>query len=177
MHENNTIFSESALKELRVFTDAVGEILDITSRSVKDDDIEMAKRIDPLEDTIDSINLMMNEHHVQRLQSGECTLEQGLYLSDITVDLERVADHCSNIAAYIISAIDGTFDMHEYSQKEREARNDSFQLMEEGYHAKYELPEYDPQKPVKKEEPEQKRDKADKSGKKDKKKKKKKDKK
>lgn len=176
MHENNTIFSESALKELRVFTDAVEEILDITSRSVKDDDIEMAKRIDPLEDTIDSINLMINEHHVQRLQSGECTLEQGLYLSDITVDLERVADHCSNIAAYIISAIDGTFDMHEYSQKEREARNDSFQLMEEGYHAKYELPEYEPpkKKDEEKEDVKSRSDKSDKKDKKDKDKKKKK---
>lgn len=177
MQDDDTGFSEGALKELHIFTDAVEDILDTTNKAVRNDNMEMARRIDPLEDTIDSINMVISEHHVQRLQSGECTLEQGMFLSDITVDLERVADHCSNIAAYIISAADNNFDVHEYSQKEREARNESFQLMEEGYHAKYELPEYDPQKPVKKEEPEQKRDKADKSGKKDKKKKKKKDKK
>ena len=81
------------------------------------------------------------------------------------VDLERVADHCSNIAAYQLSAEDGTFEVHELSQREREARNASFQLLEEGYRAKYEIPEY--------EAPKKKSEKKDKD-KKDKKKKKKK---
>ncbi|MDD6428471.1 MAG: Na/Pi cotransporter family protein [Lachnospiraceae bacterium] len=145
MNEDNTVFSEGAIKELHIFTDAVEEILGITRGALAGDDIEMAKRIDPLEDTIDSIDMEIKEHHVKRLQSGECTVEQGIFLSDITTDLERVADHCSNIAAYIISASDNTFDVHEFSQREREARNESFRLIEDGYQAKYELPEYVPQ--------------------------------
>lgn len=167
MHEEGTTFSESALTELHVFTDAILEILKTTDSALSNDDIELAKRIDPLEDTIDKLNLEINDHHVERLQSGECTVEQGLYLSDIMVDLERVADHCSNIAAYQLSAEDGTFEVHELSQREREARNASFQLLEEGYRAKYEIPEYEAPKKEKKSE------KKDKD-KKDKKKKKKK---
>ncbi|MQN00684.1 MAG: Na/Pi cotransporter family protein [Lachnospiraceae bacterium] len=171
MHENDVTFSGGALEEMHVFTDAISEILTITDKSLRENDIELAKRIDPLEDTIDKINLEINDHHVARLQSGECTVEQGLYLSDIMVDLERVADHCSNIAAYELSAEDNNFEVHELSQREREARNDSFRLLEDGYRAKYQLPEY---KYSKKKSDKSSDDDSDKKDKKDKKKKKKK---
>ncbi len=147
MQEGGMHFSEAAITELTIFTKAVREILGLTMQAVTDNNMSLAKAVDPLQDTIGSLNLELKEHHAKRLQSGVCTVEMGIVLSDLTVDLERVADHCSNIAVYMLSSEEEDFDVHEYSHWEREASNTSFQLLENGFHAKYRLPKYkDPKK-------------------------------
>lgn len=140
MNESDQSFSADALNELRIFTDAVREILDMTFTALRDNNYDLARNVDPLEDTIDGLNLEIKEHHIHRLQNGECTIQMGLVLDDITIDLERVADHCSNIAVYMLSLTTDSFDIHEYSQKERESRDSNYHIMEEGFQAKYKLP-------------------------------------
>ena len=115
MHENGYNFSDGAKRELSILTDAVQEILRLTVEALENDSDYITRRIEPLEEVIDDINLMIKNRHIQRLRAGECTIELGFVLSDLLVNLERVSDHCSNIAGCIIEISQyGALDMHKY---------------------------------------------------------------
>ena len=114
MNESKVSFSGDAAAELRVLTAAVEEILSLAIDAFTKDDIEKAYAVEPLEDRIDNLCETMKQHHVTRLQSGLCTINQGFPFNDLITNYERVADHCSNIAIAMIELNQNDFDMHGY---------------------------------------------------------------
>lgn len=131
--------SESALKELDVLVAAINEILDLSLETFVNNDIEKAKLVEPLEQVIDKLKEKMRAKHILRLQQGECSIKSGFIWADLLTDLERVADHCSNIAICVIDAADNKMNMHE-SIKELRTDNAEFEKNYNLYKAKYKLP-------------------------------------
>ncbi|MBR4720491.1 MAG: Na/Pi cotransporter family protein [Clostridia bacterium] len=135
--EKNIEFSKDAEREITVMFDAVHEILNITIRSLENDDRELAKRVEPLEQTIDNLKRIIKDNHINRLSDGLCTIEFGFVLSDLITNCERVADHCSNIAVSILEQKHNALDRHQYlNEVKNEGRNGFFELYNE-YSNKY----------------------------------------
>ena len=107
-------FSKKALKELDVLIGAIHDIVDMTVDVFIYKDIQRARMVEPLEEVIDGLNVALRQNHIRRLRNGRCTIELGILLEDIITDLERVSDHCSNVAVCIIQVNDDTFETHEY---------------------------------------------------------------
>ncbi len=133
-------FSPSAKAEVAVFMDAVREIVDLAVNSFEQEDVVMASEVEPLEDVIDMIHSAVKGRHVQRLQEGICTIEQGFILNDLGTNLERVADHCSNLAVGVIEQSRGQFNMHHYLNDVKKFDADGFEEKMTKYRAKYALP-------------------------------------
>ncbi|MBR4723727.1 MAG: Na/Pi cotransporter family protein [Clostridia bacterium] len=135
--KKNIQFSKDAEKEINVMFDAICEILKITVNALCTDDRELAKRVEPLEQTIDNLKRIIKDNHINRLRDGLCTIEFGFVLSDIITNCERVADHCSNIAVSILEQKHNSLETHEYlNQVKNEGRNKFFELYNE-YSNKY----------------------------------------
>lgn len=114
MREKGIHFSAEAEKELNTLETAVDEILNLALLSFRGNDISSANLVEPLEQVIDELREMIRLNHTIRLQKNECTLEHGFILSDILTNLERVSDHCSNIAGCILETQNDELDMHRY---------------------------------------------------------------
>ncbi len=123
-------FSEEADDELGVLTGAVSEILDLSSEAFLSSDLEAAARVESLEQVVDDLKEEMRTRHIIRLQRGECSIEAGFVWSDLLTDLERVADHCSNIAGSIIDTASDSPGVHETL---REFRSDNKAFKERYY--------------------------------------------
>ena len=105
--ENEKIgFTESAKAELRLVRDAVLEIVDLTVNAFGPLDSAFARKIEPLEEVIDDMVVMLKDRHIERLKAGQCTTTSGMAFIDLLTNLERVADQCSNIALLILSMED-----------------------------------------------------------------------
>ena len=102
-------------------------------------DLELAYRIEPLEELIDSLCDEMKLHHVDRLQRGICQLTQGFVFNDLLTNYERVADHCSNLAVAMIELESDSFDTHEYLISLKKVRSHSFDQYYEDYRKKFSL--------------------------------------
>ena len=137
MNSKDLKFSESAMKELGVLTDAVEEILDLALRAFLDEDVEAASKVEPLEEVIDGLKEQMRTRHILRLQQGDCSIDAGFVWSDLLTNLERTADHCSNIAVCVLEA-GSDMNIHE-SLHEMKAYNDDFKAEFEKYAAKYSI--------------------------------------
>ena len=140
LHSKGLEFSPSAKAEVAVFMDAVREIVELAVNSFEQNDTAMAAEVEPLEDVIDMIHSAVKGRHVQRLQDGICTIEQGFILNDLGTNLERVADHCSNLAVGVIEQARGQFDMHHYLSDVKKFDTDGFEEKMARYQAKYNLP-------------------------------------
>lgn len=114
LREKNLSFAGDAERELNIMIQAVQEIMHNTRQVLFEDDLRLAGTIEPLEQVIDQLNKQIRSRHIERLTRGECTTEMGFILSDILTDLERVSDHCSNLAVAMIEIAQGVFDTHEY---------------------------------------------------------------
>ena len=101
MKDKNIVFSDEAKRQLNVLYDAVAEILSITKQAFVENDLNAASKVEPLEQVVDYLKDRIKLNHILRLQKSECTIEHGFVLSDILTNLERVSDHCSNIAGCI----------------------------------------------------------------------------
>ena len=117
LHDKELRFSDSAREELQVLLSALDDILDLTLRSFQAADVETARRVEPLEETIDQLIEEIRSRHIQRLQSGQCTIQLGFVLSDLLTNIERVSDHCSNIAVSVIEERSGGPGRHAYLQE------------------------------------------------------------
>ncbi len=135
--EKKLVFSDAALHELDVLEAAVTEILGIAVSSFVAGDLQMAARVEPLEEIIDGLCDEMKSHHVERLQQGNCTLNQGFVFNDLLTNYERVADHCSNIAVAIIEVESDNFDTHEYLSSVKAMKDASFARYYDEYQHKY----------------------------------------
>lgn len=140
MYDKKLEFSDKAKKELQVFRRAIQDILDITMRSFREGDLEMARQVEPLEEVIDGLNIEIKRRHVKRLRKGKCTIELGFVLSDITTDFERVSDHCSNIAVCLLEVSEDEFDTHAYISGLRTEDNVEFRGKVMVYQENYQLP-------------------------------------
>ncbi len=114
IHEKKIAFSEKATAQLEQLQKALYEIVDITTRAFELNDLELAASVEPLEQVIDGIIAKIKSGHVDRLQTGDCTIELGFVLTDLLTNYERISDHCSNIAVAIIESKHETFEAHEY---------------------------------------------------------------
>ena len=133
-------FSPLAMEELAVYTSALQDIIGLTYDAYKNEDVTLAKDIEPLEEVIDRLNESIRIRHIERLRGGVCTVEMGLLLTDVTSSMERVSDHCSNIAVALIEIHAGVYDAHKYLRKMKE-KDAGFQRKLAEYLQKYELPE------------------------------------
>lgn len=138
MQEKQMHFSPKAEEELRVISRAVTDIVDLSYRVFSEENRELARRVEPLEQVIDDLNQELKTRHVRRLREGKCTIEQGFVLTDITTNLERIADHCSNIALCIQQAAKDSFETHSYLQKVEDSGE--FERMLEETRKQYLLP-------------------------------------
>lgn len=107
-------FSEHAKDEIKMLCLAVNDICDLTSDCFCSNDHTSATHVEPLEEVIDTLSKEIKENHIKRLQKGKCTIEMGFILEDVLTGLERVSDHCSNIAVEMITIYDNAYNTHEY---------------------------------------------------------------
>lgn len=129
--EKKLEFSDDCKQELSQMFGAVNEIVDLSYAAFTENDLEKAKLVEPLEQVVDDLQDVLKARHVKRLQKGECTVELGFVLSDLLRNLERISDHCSNVAGLVLE-MDKAHDMsiHKYLKKVRKGAND--------YNTKYE---------------------------------------
>ena len=139
IHDKDLQFSPEACHELDVIESAVREILSIAVGAFVENDPQRAARVEPLEEIIDGLCDEMKSHHVDRLQSGSCTLNLGFVFNDLLTNYERVADHCSNIAVAMIELESDSFDTHEYLSSIKEMKSDTYERYYEEYSQQYHL--------------------------------------
>ena len=131
-------FSPEASHEMHVMTGAVGEIMDLALDAYLQDDPALAAKVEPLEQVVDALKEQLRNRHILRLQKGECTIELGFVWSDLLTSLERVADHCSNIAGCVIEMSHDSLHVHEYLDNVK-AGSKGFQQAYDAYARKYAL--------------------------------------
>ena len=102
-------------------------------------DLNLAKKIEPLEQVVDKLKYKLKNMHISRLQQGACTIETGFVFSDLLTNYARVADHCSNVAVCLIQVADDNFDTHEYLNNMKSHGDDSFDRMYNDYRKKYNI--------------------------------------
>ena len=136
MNEKGIVFSSSAQKDLTIITNAVTEILDLAVNSLVTEDLNLASKVEPLEQVVDRLKRKIKAGHITRLREGNCTMELGFVLSDLLTNYERVADHCSNIAVCLIEIANDSFETHEYL-KNLKGNDTSFDKLYEFYKKKY----------------------------------------
>lgn len=141
MHSKKIMFSDQAVEELQVMIKAVLEILDMSINSFVKGDVKLAKCVEPLEDVIDQLRNELKSRHIERLRSGKCTIELGFILQDLLTNFERVSDHCSNIAVYLIQISDNSMDTHEYIIELKKLDRSEFMDEFNDYSKKYVLPD------------------------------------
>ncbi len=128
LHEKGMTFSGEAKQELSVLNAAITEILQLTNAAYRQGSVELAVQVEPLEQTVDRLVTAIKGRHIERLRAGECSIELGFILSDVLNNLERVSDHCSNIAVAVIELSHSSFDTHQYISG---LRSDSEQYKED----------------------------------------------
>lgn len=113
-------FSATAMNELHTMTDAVSEVLDMTVEAYVTQSVSLARSVEPLEEVVDTMKEQLKSRHIERLGEGGCTMQTGIHFLDIVHDLEKISDHCSNIAIYTIQLVEGAeeFDTHAYAKAE-----------------------------------------------------------
>ena len=140
LHDKGLKFSDKALAELAVISRAVQDIVKLSYQVFEEQNYKLAKKVEPLEEIIDELNQELKSRHVRRLREGKCTIEQGFILSDVITSLERISDHCSNIAVCISQIAEGSYETHSYLNAMKSEDNVSFQKTMEETRQYYLLP-------------------------------------
>jgi len=137
--DKGIVFSPDAQKGLELMSEALREILSLTLRAFEENNLELAKKVEPLEQVIDRMQIKLKNGHTIRLQQGECTIETGFVFNDLLNNYERVADHCSNIAVCLIQIAEDQFETHGYLSNVKSHGDDEFDNQYRFYREKYEL--------------------------------------
>lgn len=139
MHKDNIHFSKEANRELETMSRAVSEIVRNSVKAFIDDDIELAMKIEPLEQVIDNLKAELRARHAKRLKEDECSIENGLLFFDVINSFERIADHCSNLAVCVIELSRRSYQTHSYLKEAKSHSNPSFMDTFEEYLIKYKV--------------------------------------
>ncbi len=139
LHTKKIEFSKKALAELEVMCRATEEIIGLSITALSENDLYSAYLVEPLEEVIDQLRTKLKSRHIKRLQKGTCSMESGFVFMDILTSLERVSDHCSNVAVCLIQVNDDNFETHEYLRTVKTS-GEEFDSYVEKYLAKYALP-------------------------------------
>ena len=140
MYEKDLRFSKKAMEELAVFSKAVRNIINASVQVFRQEDLQLANAVEPLEEVIDYLNSEIKKRHVKRLRKGKCTIEMGFILSDISTNYERVSDHCSNIALCLLQLNEENFGTHEFQEHLSNKNNDRFVEEVKRLQEQYKLP-------------------------------------
>lgn len=143
LYDKKIVFSDEARYELNVLIAAMKEIVTSTVQAFSHDDLQMAARIEPLRELIGMLCDELKMRHVDRLQSGKCGISQGFAFNDLLTNIERVSDHCSNVAVAMIELESRNFDTHEYLKSLREMRNTEYKRYFEEYEQKYSIDDFE----------------------------------
>ncbi len=138
-HEKKISFSPEADREFQVLTSALRRILSLAITAFIDEDVDLAERIEPLEEHIDNLCDEMKIHHIKRMQEGSCTLEHGFVFNDLITNFERVADHCSNLGLAVMEFKNGDLQAHEYLHNLKHEQSDSFRQYLDEYESLFSL--------------------------------------
>ena len=138
--EKNARFSDKAVQELHIMEKAVSDIVEKAYSVFANQDMRAAEEIEPLEEVIDELSRELKRRHVNRLRAGECTIEMGFVLSDITTSLERIADHCSNIGVCVTQVHEDLYDTHSHLDTVKNAPGEHFHHELEVARVNYMLP-------------------------------------
>ena len=111
----------------------------LTVKAFTENDLALASRVEPLEEVIDQLCDKAKHHHVERLQNGSCTIKQGFVFNDLLTGIERVGDHCSNIALAMLELEEDEFDTHEGQRRLKDDDPQAFQEAFEDYAARFAL--------------------------------------
>ena len=139
INDKEITFSDSAIADIKVITNAVDEVLDLAIKALVNDDLSIAKCVEPLEQVIDNLKRKIKTGHISRLRQGDCTMELGFILSDLLTNYERISDHCSNIAVCCIEISHDSFETHEYLNQLKSGSVEEFKNMYDEYTEKYAL--------------------------------------
>ena len=139
IHDKKIRFSEEGDHEIRVLIGAINEIVELAVGSFVEDDLERAYRVEPLEEHIDVLCDELKLRHVERLQSGQCSLQVGFVFNDLITNFERVADHCSNVAIAMIELSQDEFETHDYLINLKEMRTHHFDELYTQYAERYKI--------------------------------------
>lgn len=141
MRSRGIRFSDAAYAELRIMADAVFEILRISFAAFRDEDLETACKVEPLEEIIDGLQKAIRDRHIIRLQDGSCTIPLGFVLSDLISNMERVSDHCSNIAIAVLQINPASYDVHGYIQSRKSRHESEYEKLLSEYSKQFSLRE------------------------------------
>lgn len=139
LHEKKIAFSDEAYKELVVLEEAVLESLQLTIVAFGTEDLRHAVRVEPLEEVIDYLCDELKNRHISRMQQGLCSLEKGFIYLDVLTNLERISDHCSNVAVCLIEMQHDSFDTHEYLNNLKTSGEMEYTKLYNAYRQKYSL--------------------------------------
>ena len=137
IREKQFTFTDAARAELSVMMGAVREILDLSLTAFREEDLASAEMVEPLEQVVDELRDTIKKHHIARLRQGGCTIEMGFVLTDILTDLERVSDHCSNVAGCLLEMSHERMDLHRYLQSVKTGTESPFQTRFAAFREKY----------------------------------------
>ena len=140
LHDKGLKFSRKALDELKILERAVEDIVNMAYQVYDEQNVILAREIEPLEEIIDELCKELKYRHIQRLRNGECTIEMGFILSDVMTSLERVADHCSNIGVCVTQVHQDSFDTHGHRDLIKNGPDAGFTHDLEALRSRYELP-------------------------------------
>ncbi|MDO4743581.1 MAG: PhoU domain-containing protein [bacterium] len=138
LRQKNLNFTADARKELSVLSRAVNETVDITLKAYLDNDLDIALKVEPLEHVVDLLKEQLRTNHIVRLQKGSCSIDVGFVWSDLLTNIERVSDHCSNIAGCIIDIAGSNMNLHESLRRYRHD-SDGYRKMLTQYISEYSL--------------------------------------
>ena len=138
MYDKKVSFSPSAAREFYAITSAVKDVTNLACEAFTQGSVQIALSIEPLEDVIDDLRDSLRTKHIERLQQGECSIDTGFIWSDLLTNLERIGDHCSNIAGCIIDLSSNNMNIHETVRNLRKG-NDEYDKMYNDYSNKYNI--------------------------------------
>ena len=139
IEEKKLAFSDKAKAELMTLVSAVEEITQLAYKSFKDNDLHAAMMVEPLEQVVDDLRDKIKSKHIKRLQEGRCTIELGFILGDLLTDLERVSDHCSNIAGLVLEIEHKEMDIHKYLRQMKKSPESDYNKLYDEYSEKYHI--------------------------------------
>ncbi len=139
LHDKNISFSAETSREIEVITEALTEILYLTTEAFSEGDIERAKLVEPLEEVIDELVLQARAKHTKRIQQGNSPMVLGFILTDLLTNYERVSDHCSNVAVVLIEIDSKQLGTHQYLDRLKSADNVAFADTYNEYLSRYKI--------------------------------------